>query len=58
MGIGISLRHLPAVVQQIDSGPQMPSKIRLDQRLQRKVEEKKKEKGIERGEGTDVVRYS
>lgn len=58
MRIGIGEGHLPTVVQQIDPGPQMPSKIRLDQGLKREVDEKKKEKGIERREGSVVIRYS
>jgi hypothetical protein len=46
------------MVEQIDPGPQMPSEIRFDQRLQRKIDEKEKEKGIESGKGSRVIRYS
>jgi len=46
------------VVEQIDSSPEMPSKIRLDQWLKSEVEEEKKEKSVEGRKGKDVIRYS
>jgi hypothetical protein len=47
VGIWIQGRQFPAMLQEIESGPKMPTEIRLCQRLERKVHNDEQEQSIE-----------
>ena len=57
VGIGIQGRQCPAMLKEIESGPQMPTEIRFCQRLERKVQNDEQEQSIE-GWELSVIRYS
>ena len=47
VGIGIQGRQNPAMPEEIEPGPQMPAEIRFCQRLEREIQDKQQEQGIE-----------
>ncbi len=47
VGVGIGLRQPPALGDQIQPGAQMPSQVRLYQRLQREIQNEADQKTIE-----------
>jgi hypothetical protein len=46
------------MAEKIQPCPQMPSEVRLDERLKREIDEKEKQKRIESAKGQGVIRES
>ena len=57
VGIGIQGRQFPTMLQEVESGPKMPTEIRLCQRLEREVHNDEQEQSIE-GRELSVIRES
>ena len=55
VGIGVQGRQFPAMLKEIESGPQMPTEIRFCERLKREAQNDEQEQGIE-GRERSVIR--